>query len=486
MSAAFQVPVAGLDFSDTQQTLMRIRSNFVAWAASRQMFETICIFAQVNVVVSTQIDTLAAIQKTNPIFLLLNKALVDHYDQKQELCFFILMHELRHLTQARTFRDWSHLVNFSPLVEALEMMMPKKLLNKVGGGDLANDLDLKHEIFNVAADAAIHEDLSRMFSKEIFETASDFMTQMDRVKGENDPAKKQGLITVSFLEKIAGKSLEPDQDWLYYAKHLVGELSERIKKEPGLAQLLVDRQILRRLKSRQLRLEDFNDTDLVAIDLVLSRAKGETKKMLAMQLHQSEGGPGKEGLDYEEIYQARREINQAIRLIVEQVRKAICSGRRLRRKEVKTYSMPHKFFAEAPGKRDLSLEEAHCEAVIVLDTSGSMWIPELLNQMAGLVMQLSRKDLIKKAYCCDVKLHPLQVGFNGAVKFKGSGGTVWSRDHHSEILKDLNTKKKISIYYCTDGFVELGDALKDDRVQLNIINIPQIIDEQTYKGAHLE
>ena len=208
--------------------------------------------------------------------------------------------------------------------------------------------------------------------------------------------------------------------------------------------------------------------------------------MIESQSHGSDTGGGPQGLDYEEVYQARNELNTMIKRIIEIVRKALLLGKRTKTKEVRSYTKPHRFLDGAPGCDRQTREVFHGEAVLVLDTSGSMWIPELLDQMAGLTTQLNKRGLIRKAYCCDVNLHPLDLSFKGGIKFKGSGGTVWSREHHTHILQDLKTSKKICIYYCTDGMVEgLSDAEMDERVTLVVINIQQMIEEKLYQKANL-
>ena len=469
----------------TQANLLRLRADFVTWAANRRMFETLCLFAQVKVIASTQIDALAQIQSGERIYLYLNGFLLDHYHENQELCFFVLMHELRHLTQAKSFRDWSLLVNFAPIWHALTETLDRNLLTKAGITNLDADSELKHDICNLAADAAMHEDLVHVFHPRILDSASKFMAQYDLAKnGEFDPSVAP--VTVSYLEKIVGIPLERNQDWLYYAKHLVASLSERIRSEPELARLLVERQILSRIRSRYFDNCKLNDGALSAIDLLLGQAQGESKKIIEAQRLQNNVVAGDEGLDYEEIYQARHELNRAIKKIIETVQSVLKIGTRRKSRDTKTYAKPHRFLEEAPGLCRQIRDDPHCDSVLVLDTSGSMWIPELLDQMAAVTYLLKSRHLIMRAYCCDVNLHKLEVSSSGAVKFKGSGGTVWTREHHTQIINDLKTTKKINIYYCTDGEVNgLPGAQADERVNLIVVNIPAILDEELYRKARL-
>jgi len=267
----------------------------------------------------------------------------------------------------------------------------------------------------------------------------------------------------------------------------VASFSHRVKTEPNLASLLIDRQILSRFQSQGLAENDLDEDAFAVIDLILGRASDESKKMIAYQRSINAEGPGYEALDYEEVHQARRKLTTAIKRVLEVIKAKVTTGQRQKAKERRSYAKPHLFINESPGRQDTPKEGPRPEAVIVLDTSGSMWMPELLAQMASLVYQLRRRKVISKAYCCDTKLHPLEVSLGGNVKFKGAGGTSWTSDHHSQIIKDLKTNKTITIYYCTDGVVNgLEEAANDDRVSLYVINIPHMLNLELYEEAQLQ
>ncbi len=459
--------------------LIRIRSDFSTWAVNRRMFETLGVFAQVRLVVSTQIESLAAISNGHGVYLYLHKNLVDHYDEDQELCFFIIMHELRHLTQSVSIRDWNHLVSLVPLIRSLHEVLPRHILQKSGLSELDGDHDLKHEIFNLAADAAIHEDLAVLFGKKILDRAADFMTALERgdASSSDESSIRVGPVTVDFLEKIARAPLERNQDWLYYAKHLIQSLCTRIRTEPEMARLLVDRQILRRIREGGLGDRDIDYDAMSEVDQILGRARGESKKLIESYLGSiSNATVAAEGLHCEETYQARKELSQAVKRVIELVRSAISKGQRQKRQQSRSYARPHSFLRDAPGRHMIVRDDEGAESVLVLDTSGSMWIPELLDQMAMMAYQLTKRELIRKAYCCDVELHSLEGSRSGSVRFKGSGGTVWTKEHHTRIIQEVGSHRKINIYYCTDEEVEgLADAKTDDRVNLVVINIPNII-----------
>lgn len=462
-----------LDLNTLQNKMLIIRSDFVTWAARRQMFQTIAVFSSVNVIVSTVIEGLAELKVTDQrVYLHLSQRLVNAYDAQPEVTFFVIMHQLRYLTHGANQNRWKHLVNFMPLVKALEQVVPKALMLRAGIVSIQDDFALKEEIFGLAADGAIYEELSEFFGASCLTEVSKVMLSAP--------------VTIEMLERMTGQSLERKQDWLYYAKCLVASLALRVTREPDLARLLVDRQIIRKVRATGLEGEAINPDAFADVDLLLGRAQGETKKMAESFASQLSEGPGTEAADNEEMYLARTELSEAIKRVIEIIKRALSISQKAKTRSVRTYSKPHNFLAEAPGLRALYRSERHAQAVIVLDTSGSMWIPEVLDQMAGLVYQLRKRDLIQKAYCCDVQLHPLEMSQGGRVRFKGFGGTVWTRDHHTQILSDLDTAQKLTIYYCTDGEVHgLKDALKDERVNLVVVNLPEVISEERYRKAKL-
>jgi hypothetical protein len=296
---------------------------------------------------------------------------------------------------------------------------------------------------------------------------------------------------VALLEKIVQHPLEREKDWLYYARRMVDALALRISREPHLARLLVERQILRKLNKNGFAKVDLRDEDMMMLDQVFYCAAGESKKMIESyeKTYQSYAPSIEGGLD-EVCYQARKEVSAAVQQIIELVKKTITKGIKKKHPEVRSYARPHTFMAEAPGRlrrRSMSIEN---DAVLVIDTSGSMWIPVLLDNMATLASQLTKKGLVSKTYCCDVALTPIDNIQRGEIKFTGAGGTAWTVEHNSQILKELYGEQlpeaPLTLYYCTDEMVEgLEQACLDERVNLVVINIPKILDEMTYLQASL-
>ncbi|MFK7823591.1 MAG: hypothetical protein AB8G05_05515 [Oligoflexales bacterium] len=478
-------------FQGLSNELYAIRGGFATWLATRRMFVTLATFSQARIVISEEIDSLAAIYTREQITIYLHPVVVAHYQEDHQACYFLLMHELRHLTQVRGTYDWSKLVNCKPLTSALLDILPPGIARKYGITDINTDLEYKHHIFNLAADAAIHEDIVRLFERNIFSRVGR-LTKLHRGESEakaDEEAADVEPVTVDFLEKIVGTPLERGQDWVYYARAMIQSLAQRVRKEPQLAQLIVDRQILRKISGSAPAEHLLHDDELAAIDRSLMRAEGESKKMIEAQLeaHNSDV-PCLEGDDFSETHQARKEVNKAIQKILQIVKNTITAAQVKHPKIRRSYHRPHMFVADAPGRMLTRSRDKKSSSVLVVDTSGSMWMPLIMENMASLAFHMMKRRLIEHAFCCDVELYPIENIASGSVTLMGCGGTAWTTEHNSEILSYLYgnelPKEPLTIYYCTDEEVYgLEEAIADQRVNLVIINLPQLIDEQTYMRA---
>ncbi|MFK7827869.1 MAG: hypothetical protein AB8G05_27220 [Oligoflexales bacterium] len=472
--------------------LLALRGGFATWLAVKRMFVTLATFSQVRVVISTELDGLAAIYTREQITIYLHPVVVNHFKQDPQVCYFLLMHELRHLTQVRASYDWSKFVNCKPLVGALLEILPADIASKYGIKDIHSDLEYKHHIFNLAADAAIHEDIKKFFDVDIFERAGKLMQIHDEGAQESDEnAADLGPVTVDFLEKVVGTPLERGLDWVYYARSMIRSLAQRIRKEPQLAQLIVDRQILRKIAGSSPAEHLFEDHELVEIDRCLMRAEGESKRMIEAQTDFAESDdPCLEGDELTETHQARKQVNQSIQKILEIVKKTITSSQKKAYKRRRTYHKPHNFVTDAPGRMRSRGTDKKQSSVLVVDTSGSMWMPLIMENMASLAFHMKKRKLIDQAFCCDVEIYPIENIASGSVTLMGCGGTAWTVEHNSLLLESVyggeTPKEPLTIYYCTDEEVYgLEEALDDKRVNLVVINLPKLIDEQTYGQAKL-
>jgi hypothetical protein len=144
-----------------------------------------------------------------------------------------------------------------------------------------------------------------------------------------------------------------------------------------------------------------------------------------------------------------------------------------------------------PGRKSVSVIKKRNASyrVLVLDTSGSMWIEEFMIQMATLAQYLLARKAIFKAYCCDTKLYPFEFDKQkrNQVRMYGMGGSVFNVDHVDEIIKDLKLEENqgVEIFYATDGFVDgLDEVARDERIAFHKILVPNLIAESKIKGEN--
>ncbi len=482
MNAAIKIQ----NSNDLQSEITHFRASFLTWLTKKQFFSSLALFSQVQIIYTGKQRSIASILVDHGIFIRVNAEFFELWHEDERFGFFVMMHELRHITQFHTTSSWDHLIDFSKLYRALEVHYTQNELEKFGFKDSIEALKLKSTLSNIAADAAIHEDLRKLFEGDIIADLNSARTRLAREKGLLAVDEKIEIITVEDLEILLDKKLERSQDWLYYCQQLIVQLSHRIKSNRLFARIFVENRILDYFSWRSFDLNEFADDASVELEL----KKSEIIQTSLVKAAAVEGGAFYDFHNLSgnaiETYQARRKLNQMIKKIIQHIQSSIKKGESQKIIMTRSYSQPHRFITGVPGTILRSRKENKAEQVIVFDTSGSMWYPQVLSQMATLAYFLERKKVIKRAYCCDVELHRMDSLHSKSVEFKGAGGTYWTRGHHDQILADLGTSQKITIYYCTDGDVcGLADALKDPRVNLVEINIPELIDESLLNKANL-
>jgi len=128
-----------------------------------------------------------------------------------------------------------------------------------------------------------------------------------------------------------------------------------------------------------------------------------------------------------------------------------------------------------PGSR--KEEKPRPQVVLVLDTSGSMWNKQYVNQMLSIARLLHREGKLCSMYFCDTRLH--RVNFNASLKEQGvigGGGTELSVAICEEIQKNESFKSGWELVYATDEFCPgLEEAKCDRRWKIHIINVPNLL-----------
>ena len=477
-----------LEFSleEAVGTLGPARIGFCTWAARNQLHFALTLSGSVAYIIDDSLKTLIAVSNQHGALRILMHPYALYLFRLEPECFyFLIMHELRHLLQIRDFAEAQQLIN----IEAIERVFLAKvdliLLHGLHPPSREQLDRLRHNIFNIAADAALHVDLRDLFGDGIMASIDKFLKIVVPMM---DPDNKSdlddiGMITVAGLRTITNnQELSSNRDWLYYAKAYVAYLADKFgKAEDGefLSWIQTGASI------GQLYAVDKHDFTFDEVDTVrraVTRATTGAKRLREAchserSARRSRLKYGRdEGDDVAEI-NGRVALNQRIKAAVERVHVTVRSKRLALGRGRYSYGVANCVLPGLPGRRSEIRPQRGRFVVLVLDTSRSMWIPGFFQQMVALARYLKERRLLSHVYTCDTQITRVNLEASGAVYLAGGGGTSWTVGHNTQLLCDLGIKSGVDIYYATDGDVHgLDDAVRDNRVSIQIINIPNLLE----------
>lgn len=455
-----------------QGKLMEIRAAFATWLCDRGYYHTLALAAQATYRIDPKMDSIAAICMSPAGFsIALRPGILGIFDLRPESMFFILLHELRHVRQFRSIHYQDQLLSLKPIDDVIMEKAPRA---KIQQGFRAESLhELKDHISNLAADAALHEDLIEIFGMKVLLD----LERYDDLSGKLGELVRE-LITVARLNKEMGLTMNPKQDWLYYARELVMGYANHLRRNeadflellqgalaPGLPKMDLDQ-----------HLGDFN----YHLEEILMAAEMEKKKLIAMDKTLANQGDLEPGDDIT-IFENRRHLNGQIKAALRSIEDRIRRLNRPTMGEVKSFGRPNIALKGLPGRMSTVRSDGRAVDALVIDVSGSMWTPIFIEQMLSLARHMAQAGRLKALYSCDVVLKELSLRNSGTVEVQGGGGTEWSLKQHDQLLKDFDVEEGLRVIYCTDEVVSgLDLALKDPRVELSILNIPDLL--QPFRG----
>jgi len=119
-----------------------------------------------------------------------------------------------------------------------------------------------------------------------------------------------------------------------------------------------------------------------------------------------------------------------------------------------------------PGMTKAELKKNTKKAVVVLDSSGSMWSDHNFKIALSVAHWFNDKKLLLGLYCCDTELSKCTLKSKRS-EVRGGGGTQFGKRHVEEIVKDVG--HDIDIIYITDGGLDLREARGEKDVHLIIL-----------------
>jgi hypothetical protein len=479
-----------------ERRLQYALASFSKWAAQNEMHFALHLLGNSSVRLDDKIEALAGVSNRKGLAIRIHPLALDLFDQDQNAFFFLLMHEIRHIVQGSDFSSTSESIDLGPIEAATRKRIEKAgltaLVSPSGG---KKQEELRWEIFNIAADAALHEDLRLLFGDRELGVIDEFLKKQMAPKF-GVPPEEVGLITVEKLSKQWKRNLPRGQDWMYYANEYVSFIARDVEEDPegsfeGILKKMAE------ARKQGLDCHDFGNNPsgeaessvfdaMKTADEARSKSKERYNQRNAQSSRKDDTSKnvwaGMEGGISQTEITARKKLNENIKRVLELIKAKFRYAFRVVRAEGPyTYSRANRLLSDLPGRGYGPVKKSRNPAVVLaLDTSGSMWFPEFLEQMAYTARYLHARGTLNALYCCDTVLHRIDLGKSGEINLRGGGGTMWTREENSKILEDLGLTKGVDIYYCTDEAVMgLEDAMQDERVVIHIINIPNLLGGMT-------
>ena len=109
-----------------------------------------------------------------------------------------------------------------------------------------------------------------------------------------------------------------------------------------------------------------------------------------------------------------------------------------------------------PGSQDVTMRRPTKKAVVVMDSSGSMWNEKAFKVSMAIAAWFEDRGLLEKLYCCDTELVEVKLG-KKMKEIRGGGGTEFGKRHVDKICKGCG-EKDFDIIYVTDEQLDLTEA----------------------------
>lgn len=146
-----------------------------------------------------------------------------------------------------------------------------------------------------------------------------------------------------------------------------------------------------------------------------------------------------------------------------------------------TFQKLNRLFAEhsyIPGKMKETRPKP--QVVLVMDTSGSCYNRQYINQMLAMARLLHKQEKLAALYFCDTELHKADFASSRKeMAVIGGGGTELSVEICEDIMKRESLREGWELVYATDMQCPgLAEAMKDRRWKIHAIDVASILDQE--------
>jgi hypothetical protein len=450
------------------------RAIFAKDCIDKQLYYTLCLVGASEVKLNASIPALAAMANVHGKIQIMFHPDVEALAANSNAFNFLMFHEIRHITQAASLMSAVELPDLSPLVrKGQEMAAQCDDANKKAAWlqwveQLA---DRKHPVTykilqtacNIGMDAAVNRDCILIWGDQARRDIEVFLysrlTEEQRAKAGEE---KTSLVTVSLMEMMCNKKLEPNAEWLYYTNEYLLMMSERItdpSNEPVSIGIPCDDH---GEQGGQSQSEEEQSAAQHACKDACSRAQDEAKFMAEKA--------GK-GVGDSQFMSGLVRIDRRIKRLLDAMRFRLKKIFHPSPEEQYTFTKDNRLWPNRglPGTENIMKPKA--SVALVIDVSGSCWRADWLNQMVAAAKHLHKKGQLAGMWSFDTSLDFLPFDGNNPIAMRGGGGTVWRPEFTDEILKTLKCKK-VDIVLLSDMEISGLDELSaDNRVKLHKIKI---------------
>lgn len=445
------------------------RAQFGRWCIDNKMYYTLCLAGASEISLDDTLGFLAGMSNTgDKIKLIFHPKIEPLVKTCPRAFYFLMFHEIRHIIQAATTISAFGLPDLSPLVlrgqkmlAAVEDEEKKKDWCRWLGqlSDRSNPVTqgILKQACNIGMDVAVNQDCVELFGLATKETIEDFLNE----DNENKENQKK-LVTIERLSERCGYEIAKGMEWVYYANEYIKAISNDID-DPDDSPKEVFIQLGDHSGHGSLSSDE--ETQSVAqrtSDMTVARSKREAK------LNAEKAGTE---LGSDMLTTASVQIDKRM--------KTLLDGLKFRLKKI-LYPSPEEQYTFAKNNRmwpqynlpgTESVMKAKPSVVVVIDTSGSCWTADMLNQMMAAAKHFHKKGLLASVWGFDMTI--VEIPFSGSrpVTVSGGGGTMWGVTFVDDILTKLK-RKKIDLVLLSDmeifGLIGLE---QDKRVNLHKVDI---------------
>jgi predicted metal-dependent peptidase len=403
---------------DNKTELYHLKNQFLEFLLQHQMFFTMSLFGCVEVgfTEQTPIAYMGYSTSTKTFQMGLNKTVLS-FSLGTRL--FVMLHELRHVAQSAN-------------IEAT--------LEQIGWGRPDLPIELKHKVFNIAADIALNQDVAKLLvTGKVFK---DYDECIGKVKEEIGG----GCFVEQLIEDAAKEGIEVlrDKDYVYYANKIL-EMNNDFKGQ-GFDE------------------HGFCDGSGAEAEAAAKKALQKANEGAAKLARQA----GRDAADSLTTITGKHETTAKIRAFLKSLKIKVGVAGKVSYDTRKTWGRKHRKRDMFPGRR--RVDGLSPGVVLILDTSGSMYQEDMLKGLVAVAQELVTQKKLAAAYCCDTELHPLTIG--NMVGMKGGGGTMLTNEHMASIMTEHDVEK-LTVLYVTDEEVDLREVKSNPDVELLIINLPK-------------